>query len=113
MLDVGGTHLERFDDAKALVQFRHGESIQKVHIAAQYQTEKLCRGLFSWLCLFCSTDLNVKQRSQELEIQKMPVSFYSRFCNHWASLVGVSHASDISNVYCFPAGNTQDHLLGW
>uniref|UniRef100_A0ACB8G1R7 Uncharacterized protein n=1 Tax=Sphaerodactylus townsendi TaxID=933632 RepID=A0ACB8G1R7_9SAUR len=33
-------------------------------------------------------DLNVKQRSQELEIQKMPVSFYSRFCNHWASLIG-------------------------
>nr|XP_056717354.1 solute carrier family 12 member 8 [Euleptes europaea] len=33
-------------------------------------------------------DLNVKQRSQELEIQKMPVSFYSRLCNHWASLIG-------------------------
>ncbi|XP_060118784.1 solute carrier family 12 member 8 [Heteronotia binoei] len=33
-------------------------------------------------------DLNVKQRSQELEIQKLPVSFYSRCCNHWVSLVG-------------------------
>ncbi|XP_077176461.1 solute carrier family 12 member 8 isoform X1 [Paroedura picta] len=33
-------------------------------------------------------DLNVKQQSPELEIQKMPESFYSRFCNHWASLVG-------------------------
>ncbi|XP_054828918.1 solute carrier family 12 member 8 [Eublepharis macularius] len=33
-------------------------------------------------------DLNVKQQNQELEIQKMPVSFYSKLCNHWASLFG-------------------------
>ncbi|XP_043360898.1 solute carrier family 12 member 8 isoform X2 [Dermochelys coriacea] len=33
-------------------------------------------------------DTNVKQQNQELEIQRMPVSFYSRFCNHWVSLVG-------------------------
>ncbi|XP_066477523.1 solute carrier family 12 member 8 [Tiliqua scincoides] len=32
--------------------------------------------------------INVKQQSQELEIQKMPTSFYSRLCNHWVSLVG-------------------------
>uniref|UniRef100_A0A8C0GLD9 Solute carrier family 12 member 8 n=1 Tax=Chelonoidis abingdonii TaxID=106734 RepID=A0A8C0GLD9_CHEAB len=25
---------------------------------------------------------------QKLEIQRMPVSFYARFCNHWLSLVG-------------------------
>uniref|UniRef100_A0A8C0IPG2 Solute carrier family 12 member 8 n=1 Tax=Chelonoidis abingdonii TaxID=106734 RepID=A0A8C0IPG2_CHEAB len=28
------------------------------------------------------------QQNQELEIQRMPVSFYARFCNHWLSLVG-------------------------
>ncbi|XP_005279883.2 solute carrier family 12 member 8 isoform X3 [Chrysemys picta bellii] len=33
-------------------------------------------------------DTNVKQQNQELEIQRMPVSFYARFCNHWVSLVG-------------------------
>ncbi|XP_077686048.1 solute carrier family 12 member 8 isoform X2 [Eretmochelys imbricata] len=33
-------------------------------------------------------DTNVKQQNQELEIQRMPVSFYSRLCNHWVSLVG-------------------------
>ncbi|XP_053143561.1 solute carrier family 12 member 8 isoform X3 [Hemicordylus capensis] len=33
-------------------------------------------------------DLTVKQQCQELEIQKMPTSFYSRLCNHWVSLVG-------------------------
>ncbi|XP_074926384.1 solute carrier family 12 member 8 isoform X3 [Chelonoidis abingdonii] len=33
-------------------------------------------------------DTNVKQQNQELEIQRMPVSFYARFCNHWLSLVG-------------------------
>ncbi|XP_060134921.1 solute carrier family 12 member 8 isoform X2 [Zootoca vivipara] len=33
-------------------------------------------------------DLNVKQQSQELEIQKMPASFYSRLCDRWVSLVG-------------------------
>ncbi|XP_062829278.1 solute carrier family 12 member 8 isoform X1 [Anolis carolinensis] len=34
-------------------------------------------------------DLNAKRQKQELEIQKMPVSFYSRLCDHWVSLVGV------------------------
>ncbi|XP_074857014.1 solute carrier family 12 member 8 isoform X2 [Carettochelys insculpta] len=33
-------------------------------------------------------DSNVKQQNQELEIQRMPVSFYSRFCSHWVSLAG-------------------------
>ncbi|XP_006137723.2 solute carrier family 12 member 8 [Pelodiscus sinensis] len=33
-------------------------------------------------------DTNVKQQNQELEIQRMPVSFYSRLCNHWVSLAG-------------------------
>ncbi|KAJ7345868.1 hypothetical protein JRQ81_001818 [Phrynocephalus forsythii] len=33
-------------------------------------------------------DLDAKQQSQELEIQKMPASFYSRLCHHWVSLVG-------------------------
>ncbi|XP_061465022.1 solute carrier family 12 member 8 isoform X2 [Rhineura floridana] len=33
-------------------------------------------------------DFNVKQQSQELEIQKMPASFYSRLCDRWVSLVG-------------------------
>ncbi|XP_043381471.1 solute carrier family 12 member 8 isoform X2 [Chelonia mydas] len=33
-------------------------------------------------------DTNVKQQNQEVEIQRMPVSFYSRLCNHWVSLVG-------------------------
>lgn len=33
-------------------------------------------------------NINVKQQNQELEIQKMPTSFYSRLCNHWVSLVG-------------------------
>ncbi|KAH0621324.1 hypothetical protein JD844_022477 [Phrynosoma platyrhinos] len=33
-------------------------------------------------------DLNTKQQNQELEIQKMPVSFYSRLCDHWVSLIG-------------------------
>ncbi|XP_042303050.1 solute carrier family 12 member 8 isoform X2 [Sceloporus undulatus] len=33
-------------------------------------------------------DLNAKRQNQELEIQKMPVSFYSRLCDHWVSLVG-------------------------
>uniref|UniRef100_A0A8C3S7Z4 Solute carrier family 12 member 8 n=1 Tax=Chelydra serpentina TaxID=8475 RepID=A0A8C3S7Z4_CHESE len=31
---------------------------------------------------------NVKQQNPELEIQRLPVSFYSRLCNHWVSLVG-------------------------
>ncbi|KAM7153735.1 solute carrier family 12 member 8 isoform 2-T3 [Macrochelys suwanniensis] len=33
-------------------------------------------------------DTNVKQQNPELEIQRLPVSFYSRLCNHWVSLVG-------------------------
>ncbi|XP_062972731.1 solute carrier family 12 member 8 [Elgaria multicarinata webbii] len=33
-------------------------------------------------------DLSIKPQSQELEIQKMPTSFYSKLCDHWVSLVG-------------------------
>ncbi|XP_072841069.2 solute carrier family 12 member 8 [Pogona vitticeps] len=33
-------------------------------------------------------DLDTKQQSRELEIQKMPASFYSRLCHHWVSLAG-------------------------
>nr|XP_033801916.1 solute carrier family 12 member 8 isoform X2 [Geotrypetes seraphini] len=33
-------------------------------------------------------DLNVKQKPQELEIQRMPTSFYSKLCNHWVSFLG-------------------------
>ncbi|KAF7241961.1 Solute carrier family 12 member 8, partial [Varanus komodoensis] len=33
-------------------------------------------------------DLSVKQQSQELEIQKLPASFYSKLCDRWVSLVG-------------------------
>ncbi|XP_029140549.1 solute carrier family 12 member 8 isoform X1 [Protobothrops mucrosquamatus] len=32
--------------------------------------------------------LNLKQQSQELEIQKIPVSFYSKLCDHRVSLLG-------------------------
>uniref|UniRef100_A0A8C8SNK0 Solute carrier family 12 member 8 n=1 Tax=Pelusios castaneus TaxID=367368 RepID=A0A8C8SNK0_9SAUR len=53
-----------------------------------YQSEKN-------LCLSSTVDAeqkrnheNVKQQNQELGIQRMPVSFYSRLCNHWVSLVG-------------------------
>uniref|UniRef100_A0A8D2ITQ0 Solute carrier family 12 member 8 n=1 Tax=Varanus komodoensis TaxID=61221 RepID=A0A8D2ITQ0_VARKO len=35
-----------------------------------------------------SGDLSVKQQSQELEIQKLPASFYSKLCDRWVSLVG-------------------------
>uniref|UniRef100_A0A803TEV1 Amino acid permease/ SLC12A domain-containing protein n=1 Tax=Anolis carolinensis TaxID=28377 RepID=A0A803TEV1_ANOCA len=40
-------------------------------------------------CSMFSSHLNAKRQKQELEIQKMPVSFYSRLCDHWVSLVGV------------------------
>ncbi|XP_019378103.1 PREDICTED: solute carrier family 12 member 8 [Gavialis gangeticus] len=33
-------------------------------------------------------DTNGKQQNQELEIQRMPESFYSRLCNRWVSLAG-------------------------
>ncbi|XP_068805219.1 solute carrier family 12 member 8 isoform X2 [Struthio camelus] len=33
-------------------------------------------------------DLSVKQQNPELGIQQIPVSFYSRFCNHWVSFAG-------------------------
>ncbi|XP_030066403.1 solute carrier family 12 member 8 isoform X2 [Microcaecilia unicolor] len=33
-------------------------------------------------------DLNVKQKPQELKIQRMPTSFYSKLCNHWVSFLG-------------------------
>ncbi|XP_062434904.1 solute carrier family 12 member 8 [Rhea pennata] len=33
-------------------------------------------------------DLSAKQQNPELGIQQIPVSFYSRFCNHWVSFVG-------------------------
>ncbi|XP_064370747.1 solute carrier family 12 member 8 isoform X3 [Dromaius novaehollandiae] len=33
-------------------------------------------------------DLSVKQQYPELGIQQIPVSFYSRFCNHWVSFAG-------------------------
>ncbi|XP_013928896.1 PREDICTED: solute carrier family 12 member 8 [Thamnophis sirtalis] len=33
-------------------------------------------------------DLNVKQQNQELEIQKIPVSFYSKLCDHRVSFFG-------------------------
>uniref|UniRef100_A0A8C3XMA7 Solute carrier family 12 member 8 n=1 Tax=Chelydra serpentina TaxID=8475 RepID=A0A8C3XMA7_CHESE len=36
------------------------------------------------LCLSSAVDTEQKQ----LEIQRLPVSFYSRLCNHWVSLVG-------------------------
>ncbi|KAM8806923.1 solute carrier family 12 member 8 [Eudromia elegans] len=33
-------------------------------------------------------DLSVKQQNPELGIQQIPVSFYSKFCNHWVSFAG-------------------------
>lgn len=33
-------------------------------------------------------DFTAMQRLQETEIQEKPISFYSRLCNHWVSLVG-------------------------
>ncbi|XP_029461128.1 solute carrier family 12 member 8 isoform X2 [Rhinatrema bivittatum] len=33
-------------------------------------------------------DLNAKEKPQELEIHKMPSSFYSRLCNCWVSFLG-------------------------
>uniref|UniRef100_A0A8D0HKU1 Solute carrier family 12 member 8 n=1 Tax=Sphenodon punctatus TaxID=8508 RepID=A0A8D0HKU1_SPHPU len=35
-----------------------------------------------------SVDSYMKQPNQELEIQRMLASFYSRICNHWVSLIG-------------------------
>ncbi|NWX92682.1 S12A8 protein, partial [Nothoprocta ornata] len=33
-------------------------------------------------------DLSVKQQNPDLGIQQIPVSFYSKFCNHWVSFAG-------------------------
>ncbi|XP_053260382.1 solute carrier family 12 member 8 [Podarcis raffonei] len=49
-----------------------GQHFEERHKTASHQVE----------------DLNVKQQSHELEIQKMPASFYSRLCDRWVSLVG-------------------------
>ncbi|XP_064022582.1 solute carrier family 12 member 8 [Pogoniulus pusillus] len=33
-------------------------------------------------------DFSMRQQSPELEIQQIPESFYSKFCNHWVSFAG-------------------------
>uniref|UniRef100_A0A8D2IL87 Solute carrier family 12 member 8 n=1 Tax=Varanus komodoensis TaxID=61221 RepID=A0A8D2IL87_VARKO len=50
--------------------------------SSQKEEESIQHGLFSF------ADLSVKQQSQELEIQKLPASFYSKLCDRWVSLVG-------------------------
>ncbi|XP_066543399.1 solute carrier family 12 member 8 isoform X2 [Amia ocellicauda] len=50
-------------------------------------------------------DSMVKQKLQRLEIQQMPASVYSAFCNHWVSLIGaiasVGIMFEIQWVYAF------------
>lgn len=40
---------------------------------------------------FSPLEPSVRQQNLELGIQRIPESFYSRFCNHWVSFAGVSN----------------------
>ncbi|ETE71059.1 Solute carrier family 12 member 8, partial [Ophiophagus hannah] len=44
--------------------------------------------LLSFLSYSADLNLNLKQQRQELEIQKIPVSFYSKLCDHRVSFFG-------------------------